>query len=194
MPLSKKHPSLLIDMTGASLLLAWFCAVLSMTVLRNDTVADDIKDLKRSIAQAKQQVAVLRTRLGRSCNQAQINRNTLSQRGKLPDIAPVEAYFQFLSERAETLGLRILNQYPTGERNYAGLRERRYAYTISGSLPRIVRFFKAVESSEYWADIGYLKIHPPRASQSDDMMAREAQLTVCLFSAESATEAEKDQG
>ncbi len=186
MSASKKHPCMLIDLAGTGLLVAWLFAILSMTVLRDDAIASEIRNLKDSIAQSSQGLAAMQAQLDQSRNQLHTNRDILTKRGKLPETAPVEEYFQFLSEIADQHNLSILNHYPTGERNYPGLRERRFAYTISGSLPRIVGFFQEVESSSYWADVGYLMIRPPRATKPADAGTREAQLTICLFSAEAA--------
>jgi len=185
---------MLIDIAGASLLAAWLFALLSMTVLRDDSVADEIRSLKRSIAETSRSLAVAQSQLDRSRDQLHSNRELLRERGKLPDTAPVDEYFQFLSGIADRHELSILSQIPIGDRTYPGLRERRFAYTISGSLPRIVAFFRDVESSSYWADIGYLTIHPSRVTGSTGAAASEAQLTICLFSAKSAGTDDGDEG
>lgn len=189
-----KHPTIVIDLVGGGLLLAWVGAILSMSVLRDDALTGEIKNLRGSIAAARQNLTVVQRKLDASRAQLRENRELLRDSGKLPETAPVEEYFQFLSTMADQHKLRILSHYPNGERNYPGLRERRFSYVISGSLPRIVDFFQAVESSNYWADIGYLTIRPPRATGSEDHSAREAQLTICLFSAEPATSTPGTEG
>jgi len=187
----RRHPTLFVDLIGAALLIVVSSLMLSMTVLAGDEIVVEIAELERSITESKRSLALIRGKVDGSRAQLERNRAQLADRGRLPDEPPIDEYFRFLSSLATRHDLSVLNQYPLGERGYPGLRETRFAYEVTGSLADLVRFFRAIEDAPYWADIGYLKIHPPPMKPD----ARSAQLTVCLFSAaEPERENESDQG
>jgi len=179
----RKHPVLVVDLVGAALMLVYISLFLSVTVLRASDTTDEIPRLERVIANNNRALGVLRTQLDESRAQLEHNRSTLAAHGKLPEDAPVEEYFSFLSSLADRYELRVLSQYPLGSRNYPGLLEHRFAFELTGSLAGLARFFKDIEDSPYWADVGYLKIHRARGVRDADPKDRQAQLTLCLFSA-----------
>lgn len=194
MGMFRKHPTLVVDLVGSALLLVCISLLLSYTVLRRDDATAEIVRLERSISEATRTLTELRVSLDQSLDQLQRNRATLDQHGKLPERAPIDEYFRFLSRLADQHELRVLSHYPLGVRRYPGLLERRFSYEVIGSLPGLARFFKDIEDSNYWADVGFLKITRPQAAQSANPKDRQAQLTVCLFSADSIKEPSSEEG
>jgi hypothetical protein len=59
----------------------------------------------------------------------------------------------------------------------------RYAYEITGAMPDIARFFRAVEQTEFWADISFLKVDQGAGPLQAGSARRVASLTISLFSA-----------
>jgi hypothetical protein len=101
----------------------------------------------------------------------------------LPASLPIEEYFQTLSRLAHEHRLRVVRQNPLSPREYPGLLEQRYAYEVSGAMPDMARFFKAVEDADIWADIAYLKIETAEKDPQRVSSDRLAVLTISLFSA-----------
>ena len=194
MHMLRKHPLLVVNLVGTGLMLVYVSLFMSLTVLRSDDTADEVPHLERVISEENRALSALRTRFERSRDQLQRNRGILAQHGKLPETAPIEEYFSFLSRLADHHELRVLSHYPLGVRQYPGLLERRFAFEVIGSLPDLARFFKDIEGSSYWADVGYLKIARPNAMHDADPKERQAQLTVCLFSADAIKEASSEEG
>lgn len=190
----RKHPTLVVDLLGSAVLLVCLSLFLSFTVLGSDDTTDEIVRLERNISQGTRALAALRISLRQSRDQLQCNRETLDQHGKLPEQAPIDEYFHFLARLADRHELRVLSHYPLGVRRYPGLLERRYSFEIIGSLTGLARFFKDIEDSNYWADVGFLKITRPPASRGADPKDRQAKLTVCLFSADSIKAPSSEEG
>jgi len=194
MGLFRKHPTLVIDLVGTGLMLVCFSLLMSFTVLRSDDTTDEVVRLEHSITEGTRALTALRVSLDQSGDQLQRNRDILAQQGKLPERAPIDEYFSFLSRLADQHELRVLSHYPLGVRRYPGLLERRFAFEVIGSLSDLTRFFKDIEESSYWADIGFLKITPPQAGRGANPRERQAQLTVCLFSADSIEDLSSEEG
>ena len=194
MGVTRKHPTLIVDLIGSALLLVCLALLLSFTALRSDDTADEIVRLEHNISRESRTLTALRVSFDQSRDQLQRNRDTLDQHGKLPERAPIEEYFRFVSRLADQHKLRVLSHYPWGVRRYPGLLERRFAFEVIGTLPGLARFFKDIEDSNYWADVGFLKITRPQASRAADPEDRQAKLTVCLFSADSIKEPSSEEG
>ncbi len=194
MGLVQKHPTLVVDLVGSALLLVFLSLFLSFTVLSSDDTTNEIVRLERNISQGTRALTELRVGLDQSRDQLQRNRETLDQHGKLPEHAPIDEYFRFLSRLADHHELRVLSHYPLGVRRYPGLLEQRFSFEVIGSLPDLARFFKDIEDSDYWADVGFLKITRPQAVPGADPRDRQAQLTLCLFSADSIKEPSSEEG
>lgn len=172
------HPTLLIDLVGGALLVLMAALFLSMTVFAQDDTVAQIDTMDRSIAEARRSLALVRANMDQSDARLRLNQRRLASQGRLPEAAPVDDYFRYLSSIATQNHLTVRNQIPLGERQYPGLKETPFTYEVTGSWPDLIRFLEAIENAPYWADVGYLTIHPV----ADQPEVRRAQLTVCLFS------------
>ena len=100
--------------------------------------------------------------------------------GPLPSEVPSESYLRTLSSLASENKLTVVRQLPLSPRDYPGLLEQRFAYEVSGTLPDLARFFKAVELSPSWTDISYLKVETGKSTEGESH--RSALLTFSVFS------------
>ena len=104
--------------------------------------------------------------------------------GRLPTGTSVESYFQELSALALQNRLRVVRHNPLMARSYPGLLEQRFAYEVVGTLSDLAQFFKAIERTDFWADVSYLRIGDGRGSgRSGQRAMRTAVLTISIFSA-----------
>lgn len=168
----------MIDLVGGALLVLMAAVFLSMTVFAQDDTVAQIDTMERSIAEARRSLALVRANMDQSRARLRLNQRRMASQGRLPEAAPVDDYFRFLSSVATQNHLTVRNQIPLGEREYPGLKETPFTYEVAGSWPDLIRFLKAIENAPYWADVGYLTIHP----LAEHPEVRRAQLTVCLFS------------
>jgi len=174
----RHHPTLLIDLMGGALLVLVAALFLSMTAFAGDGTVSQIDTMEQSIAEARRSLALVRANMDESRARLKLNQQRLANQGRLPNAAPVDEYFRFLSSLATQHHLTVRNQIPLGERQYPGLSETPFAYEVTGSWPDLIRFLEAIENAPYWADVGYLTIHP----LAEQPGIRRALLTVCLFS------------
>ena len=79
--------------------------------------------------------------------------------------------------------MRLIHHKPVLPRKYPGLFEKRFEYELSGSLPDLVRFLRAIEDTDFWADIGYLQVANGPAVPASGTPDRHALLTFSLFAA-----------
>lgn len=119
---------------------------------------------------------------------------TLASERQLPLRAPLEEAIQSVSSLAEAHEVHVLRQNPLSSRRYPGLLEQRFALEVSGTMPNLAAFLKAVEAAETWADVAYLKIINADSSTTGDARQRVATLTLSLFSADKATAPQKGDG
>ncbi len=184
---------LAIDFVGACAVSACIFTFGWLTVIRGDEVSARIDDLTQTVQTAKQELVALRGTRDRRRIVLGDRRAELASGGRLPDHAPIERYFQTLSALAIQHRLRVRRHHPVSPRHYPGLLELRYAYELSGAMPDITRFLRAVEGTEFWADISFLKVEqgpgPPRGESTQ----RIASLTISLFSA-LPVEEDSDEG
>ena len=186
-----KLPLLLLDALGASLSGAGLLAALWMTFFHSEHATTELRDFTQMISSATQNLATLRSAGDGQRATLKERQVELATSGQLPAQIPIEEYFQTLSRLTIQHHLRVVRHNPLGPRSYPGLLEQRYAYEVIGTLPDLVRFLRAIEDAEFWADISYLKIDggPPSADQSGEPTGeRDALLTISLFSAARAEE------
>ena len=183
MPGSRTHPLLVIDFLGACAVGACVFAFGWLAMVRGDDVSVEITDLTRVVQAAKQDLATTRSVRDRRRILLTNRRAELASSGRLPDQAPVERYFERLSTLAALHQLRVRSHRPLSPRHYPGLLELRYAYDLSGAVPDITRFLRAVEETEFWADIGFIKLERRPGSPLAGPTECVASLTFSLFSA-----------
>ena len=163
---------------GCAALLIWF------TVLRTDRTSVAIRDLTEDIRLGRQRLAMVRADLDEQRGVLQARREQLDATGELPLVAPIERYFQAVSGLAAEHSLKVLRHNPLASHSYPGLLERRFAYEVSGASLDVISFLKAVEESDFWADVSYLSIEQgPRDIASRNVPDRVARLTISVFSA-----------
>lgn len=179
----RTRPWLAIDFVGGCAVAGCVFAFGWLTMIRGDDVSVQIADLTRTVQTAKQELAVLRVVRDRRRVQLAHRRAELASRPRLPDHTPVEQYFQTLSVLAGQHRLRVRSHHPVSPRRYPGLLELRYAYELSGTMPDIIRFFRAVEETEFWADISFVKIQQGSGPPGGGSPQRVASLTISMFSA-----------
>ena len=183
MPKTHRVSLLLIDAVGVSVVAACVLGAVWMAFIRNDDAAAEIRQLRASIRDARQDLThLLTTREEQDALLAQ-SKAELEQRGRLPEQTPIEDYFQTLTTLSNRYHLRVLRQNPLASRQYPGLLEQRYAYVLAGSMPDLTRFLWAVEETDFWADISYFKIENRPGRGTEGSKARVAELTLSLFSA-----------
>jgi hypothetical protein len=180
---SRPQSLLAIDALGGAALAACAFAFCWLTLVRGDEVAAEIADLTRIVQSAELDLAGFRSVRDRQRVLLEDRSATLISSGQLPEQPPVERYFQVLSMLAARHELRVRSHYPLSPRQYPGLLELRYAYELSGTLPDIVRFFRDVEQTEFWADISFVKISREPGAPPVGTALRAASLTISLFSA-----------
>lgn len=174
---SGKVPLLVIDAAGGAVVAV--CVLVSVwhTAFRPDGAKSEIAGFARVIKTAQKDLAGLRTACDRQRAVLAERNAELAESGHLPEQTPVEEYFRTLSDLAARHQLRVVRQNPLSSRRYPGLLELRFAYEMTGSMPDLVRFFEAIENTDFWADISYLKVE---SGQMPDN--RVANLTLSLFS------------
>lgn len=171
-----------IDIAGSAMIVACLLGILWFTTIRASRHSHEItkvtrihNSINRQLTQTQNQCEQNRLQL------SAIEKNTLAT-GNLPESPPVENYFQTLSTLAKNHRLHVLRLNPLTGRNYTGLDEKRFLYEVTGTLPDLVQFFQAVESTDYWADISYLKIDQGQGMYRSISNQRVAQLTISMFS------------
>lgn len=181
---------LMVDLIGGTIVLSCLGGTVWLTMLRQDHTAAELAQLKRDISVARRALAALRAERDRERVVLRERKRELAENGALPERAPVEQYFQTLSSIARRHHLQVLRQNPLPSQTYPGLLERRYAYEVSGQTPDIERFLLEIEQTDFWADVGFLKIQASGPT-GDAWGNRMASLTISVFSALSSDEESK---
>lgn len=163
-----------------------FCACVGgfiwLSLFHNDATNARIKELKQWIKDGQADASVLETSLEEKKAILASRQEELATTGQVPLRPPIEEYFKQLSKIAEDLHLQVMRQHPLGSRWYPGLQEQRWAYEVKGSTAGLLRFMKAIESLEFWADVSYLRIDRGQGRDMD-VNQRTASLTISFFSA-----------
>lgn len=184
---------LIIDAVGGTFLVACAVAFIYLTVVRHDRITQRTDQLTQTIHNARIDLANLRLARDEQATVLTARRQELEETGRLPEESPTERYFQTLSTLAAGHELRVLRQHPLASKAYPGLLEKRFAYEVAGELPDIIRFLGAVESTDFWADVGYLRLSSKAAGGGAMGTQRLAGLTISMFSA-LPVEVEADDG
>lgn len=176
----------IIDVLGGCAVSACVFGFVYLTMVRTDRTAVKIRELTSSIQAARQDARVLAAARDRQRATLVRHQAELAGTGQLPAETPVEEYFQTLSKIASKHRLRVIRHNPLTPRRYPGLLERRYAYEVTGSMPDLVRFLKAIEETDFWADVSYLKVDRGTGPEHQVANRRVAVVTISLFSAPSS--------
>ena len=178
-----KLPLLLLDALGASLSAAGLLVAFWMTFFHNEHATAELRDFTQMISSTTQNLAALRSAGDGQRATLKERQVELATSGQLPAQIPIEEYLQTLSRLAIQHHLRVVRHNPLGPRSYPGLLEQRYAYEVTGTMPDLARFFRAIEDAEFWADISYLRIDGGNRQGGEPTDERDAVLTISLFSA-----------
>lgn len=179
----QRHLSiLLMDLIGAAACAGLLSAFVWFACFRGDRTVAEIRELSETITDARRDLVGLRTSLDQQRTILQQRQAELVAGGQLPDETPIEEYFQTLSRVASSHRLHVVRHNPLSPRTYPGLLEQRYAYEVSGSMPDITRFLKAIEDAKFWADVSYLKIDAGSRQVGPASIERVASLTISVFS------------
>ncbi len=175
-----------VDVSCGCVLAACAGAFLWVTTVRRDETLADIRRNRNVVESAQRDLTTLNAL--RDEQRALLVRRSaeLEKSGQLPVQAPTMEYLQTVSELATDHHLRLIGNRPAGSRNYVGLFEERIECELGGSLRDMVRFFHAIEETDYWADIGYLKVTGRTGSANGAFDQPKALLTFSLFSAPSS--------
>jgi len=179
---AKGTPIVFINLAGAALTAACWAGVTWFIGFYGDNMRSQCREYRCAIESARTELAQLGASRAQDEQKLVAVREQMSDRGKLPEITPIEDYFQLLSRLADQHALTVVRNNPLSARQYPGLLEQRFVYEVTGSTTEIVDFLRDIEQTDYWADVGYLKIE--RATQNGlSVPQREAALTFSLFSA-----------
>lgn len=179
----------LIDGAGLTVVVAIVTSAVWLFAIRGEQTRGQIRTLVRVTAAARGDLEVLRQERGARARLLSHRQRELSTQGRLPTGTSVESYFQELSALALQNGLRVVRHNPLMARSYPGLLEQRFAYEVVGTLSDLGQFFKAIERSDFWADVSYLRIGDGHGKRRSKQAAtRTALLTISIFSATSESE------
>lgn len=181
-------PLLVIDALGAMAVAACVFGVGWFLTVQGDRTTVDQKQLGGAIAFAQRNLRAVHAASKEQSALFTQHETELATAGHLPEEAPIEAYFQALSKLASSHQLRVVRQRPLASQEYPGLLEQRYAYEVAGTTADLVRFLKAIEETDFWADVSYLTIVGATPSRSGHRTTRQANdcaatLTLSMFSA-----------
>ncbi len=183
MGLNRQWTLRVIDIVGACAVVGCLLGFVWLTMIRPDRTRTQINELTRLLHQARLDRRALRTARSEQGAILQSHQARLATTGQLPAAAPIEEYFKTLSVLASEHRLRVVRHKPLTPRSYPGLLEQRYTYEVTGSLPDLVLFLKAIEDADFWADVSYLAIDRGRRAADSASADRLAALTISLFSA-----------
>ena len=192
MRVTKRGLKRIIDVIGGTVIAACAVGFFWLLAVGSDRTRTEIAQLKRSVSKALAEVRSVQASQSRHEATLREYKSELAVSGQLPTQAPIDEYFRLLSTMATEHGLRVLRHNPLPARSYPGLLEQRYRYEVAGSTRGVIRFLEAIERTDFWADVSYLKIDagsqrggPSFSDQSSPVDTRQALLTISLFSAPS---------
>ncbi len=171
-----------VDLLGGTVVAGCILGACWMAFVHGDGTREEVAQVSEHLRAASRDVASLRTVLDRRSALVVQRTRELADRGQLPTRAPVEAYFRELSRLAQECQLNVVSQEPRTPRQYPGLLEQRFSYDVSGPTDGIMRFLAAIERTEFWADVSYLKIQHGPGAENVAAERRSASLTLSLFS------------
>jgi hypothetical protein len=172
-----------VDVLGGTVLALCLGAFLWLVLVQNERTTADLQRLTRELQTAEHDTAALQAMRVKHVAALAGFREGLAESGQLPTAAPVEGYFEALSEFAHRHRLRVVRHQPLSALRYPGLVEQRYVYEVTGGTAELVRFLRDIEAASYWADVSFLKIETTTRPDDDGRQPRAASLTISLFSA-----------
>lgn len=178
----------IIDLAGATLAVSCLIGSGWVFFVRIEQTHERIKAFSEHVQATQREARTLRTSLGDLRARIVQTHAALEDSGQLPAKAPVEEYFRSLSNLAAKLDLQVMRNSPHGERHYPGLMEERYSFDVAGTTDAVMRFLQGIERSEYWADVGYLKISSGAVGITPKPALRSANLILSLFSTGSVSD------
>ena len=181
------------DVVGAGMLAVCLVTSVWFLFVRSDETTREISVLRSRVGDVRQELTSVRQLVEKKSSELITTRRELDATGQLPSRTPVDQYSQTVLDLAARFRLRVIRQNPVAPRTYPGLLEQRYAYELHGATRRFVAFFAAVEQTNFWADICYLRFDNGGTSGPDSSDDRVASFTVSLFSAPEV-EKEKQDG
>jgi hypothetical protein len=183
---SARGKTWVIDLSGGAALTALLAAVAYCAFVEGRSAQAELSSAAADVATFKRDLVGLHNVASRHRASLAEKENLLARTGQLPAHTPTEEYFGYLSSLAMRHNLKILRQNPIPAQSYAGLREDRFAFDVVGGFSDLVEFFRAIESSPYWADVSYLRVTALRQEGAQPRAAGAraiANLTLSLFSA-----------
>ncbi|MCH8150358.1 MAG: hypothetical protein IH987_20670 [Planctomycetes bacterium] len=181
------------DVVGAGVLAACLVTSIWFLFVRSSETTREISVLRNRAGSVRRDLTSVRQLAEQKRAELTAIRKKLDATGQLPTRTPVDQYSQTVLDLAARFRLRVIRQNPVAPRTYPGLLEQRYAYEIRGATGDFIAFFAAVEQTDFWADISYLRFGDGGTSGADSANDRIASFTVSLFSAP-VVEKEKQDG
>lgn len=181
------------DVVGAGVLAACLVTSVWFLFVQSNETTREIGVLRSRAADVRRDLTAVRRLAEQKSSERTATRRELDATGQLPTRTPVDQYSQTVLDLAARFDLRVIRQNPVALRTYPGLLEQRYAYELRGATRDFVAFFAAVEQTNFWADISYLRFGDGGTLGPDSSDNRVASFTVSLFSAPKA-EKEKQDG
>jgi Tfp pilus assembly protein PilO len=180
----KRSSLIVIDLAGACIVTSCVGALVWMVLLRDNEAGKQAADLRDSVSTLRKDLGALRGTLDEQQARVAKQKEELAERGALPERTPIEAELNQLSQLARSSSIDILAVSPLPEQTYPGLLELRYSIQITGRMPDIAQFFRAIEAAPMWADVSYMHIDEGgNRSQEPGSQPRLATLTMSFFSA-----------
>ncbi|MCH9003020.1 MAG: hypothetical protein IIC02_10640 [Planctomycetes bacterium] len=181
------------DVLGAGVLAGCLVASVWFLFVQSNATTREIGVLRSRAGDVRRELTSVRQLAEQKSSERTATRRELDATGQLPTRTPVDQYSQTVLDLAARFGLRVIRQNPVAPRTYPGLLEQRYAYELHGATRDFVAFFAAVEQTNFWADISYLRLTDGGTSGPNSSDDRVASFTVSLFSAPEV-EKEKQDG
>ena len=183
---------IITDVAGTGVLAVCLVAAGWLTFVRSNQTTQEINELRNRVGSDRRELISVRHRAEQATLELTKARTKLDAVGQLPARPPVERYSQTVLDLAARHQLRVIRQNPVASRAYPGLLEERYEYEMRGATRDFVAFFAAIEMTDYWGDISYLKIDSGASSRVGSTANRHASFTVSLFSAPPIEQKKKD--
>ena len=178
------------DVVGAGVLAGFLVTSVWFLFVQSNATTREMAALRSRAANVRRELTSVRQLAEQKSSERTATRRELDATGQLPTRTPVDRYSQTVLDLAARFQLRVIRQNPVAPRTYPGLLEQRYAYEMHGATRDFVAFFAAVEQTNFWADISYLRFTDGGTSGPNSSDDRVASFTVSLFS---ALEVEKEK-
>ncbi|MCH7923924.1 MAG: hypothetical protein IIC51_00175 [Planctomycetes bacterium] len=178
------------DVVGAGVLAGCLVTSVWFLFVQSNETTREMAALRSRAANVRRDLTSVRQLAEQKSSERTATRRELDATGQLPTRTPVDRYSQTVLDLAARFELRVIRQNPVAPRTYPGLLEQRYAYEMHGATRDFVAFFAAVEQTNFWADISYLRFTDGGTSGPNSSDDRVASFTVSLFS---ALEVEKEK-